>query len=81
MSNSGKELKKLLGRTNGLNESDAEDDDDDDDDDEVSIYYFKKENVLTTLILIQWHLPRFLSRCVMTVLVKYQCGFLGKARK
>lgn len=34
MSNSGKELKKLLGRTNGLNESDAEDDDDDDDDDE-----------------------------------------------
>ncbi|KAL1810189.1 hypothetical protein ACET3Z_027179 [Daucus carota] len=34
LSNSGKELKKLLGRTNGLNESDAEDDDDDDDDDE-----------------------------------------------
>lgn len=34
LSNSGKELKKLLGRTNGLNESDAEDDDDEDDDDE-----------------------------------------------
>ncbi|KAL8118116.1 hypothetical protein AgCh_015861 [Apium graveolens] len=34
LSNSGKELKKLLGRTNGLNESDAEDDDDDDDDDD-----------------------------------------------
>lgn len=31
LSNSGKELKKLLGRTTGLNESDAEDDDDDDD--------------------------------------------------
>ncbi|RDX68433.1 Transcription initiation factor IIF subunit alpha [Mucuna pruriens] len=32
LSKSGKELKKLLGRTSGLNESDAEDDDDDDDD-------------------------------------------------
>ncbi|KAJ0018468.1 hypothetical protein Pint_09701 [Pistacia integerrima] len=32
LSKSGKELKKLLGRTNGLNESEAEDDDDDDDD-------------------------------------------------
>lgn len=31
MSKSGKELKKLLGRANGMNESDAEDDDDDDD--------------------------------------------------
>ncbi|KAK1363473.1 Transcription initiation factor IIF subunit alpha [Heracleum sosnowskyi] len=31
LSNSGKELKKLLGRTNGLNESDAEDDDDEED--------------------------------------------------
>ncbi|XP_044496106.1 transcription initiation factor IIF subunit alpha [Mangifera indica] len=32
LSKSGKELKKLLGRTSGLNESEAEDDDDDDDD-------------------------------------------------
>ncbi|CAK7345100.1 unnamed protein product [Dovyalis caffra] len=32
LSKSGKELKKLLGKANGLNESDAEDDDDDDDD-------------------------------------------------
>ncbi|CAI9086903.1 OLC1v1020828C2 [Oldenlandia corymbosa var. corymbosa] len=32
LSKSGKELKKLLGRANGLNDSDAEDDDDDDDD-------------------------------------------------
>lgn len=32
LSKSGKELKKLLGRANGLNESDAEDDDDEDDD-------------------------------------------------
>ncbi|GAB2301030.1 hypothetical protein Dimus_035066 [Dionaea muscipula] len=31
LSKSGKELKKLLGRANGLNDSDAEDDDDDDD--------------------------------------------------
>ncbi|KAK7363803.1 hypothetical protein VNO77_05961 [Canavalia gladiata] len=31
LSKSGKELKKLLGRASGLNESDAEDDDDDDD--------------------------------------------------
>lgn len=31
LSKSGKELKKLLGKANGLNESDAEDDDDDDD--------------------------------------------------
>ncbi|KAJ4975928.1 hypothetical protein NE237_001034 [Protea cynaroides] len=31
LSKSGKELKKLLGRSNGLNDSDAEDDDDDDD--------------------------------------------------
>lgn len=31
LSKSGKELQKLLGRSNGLNESDAEDDDDDDD--------------------------------------------------
>ncbi|GMJ14550.1 hypothetical protein like AT4G12610 [Hibiscus trionum] len=33
LSKSGKELKKLLGKASGLNESDAEDDDDDDDDD------------------------------------------------
>ncbi|XP_042027462.1 transcription initiation factor IIF subunit alpha-like isoform X2 [Salvia splendens] len=32
LSKSGKELKKLLGRANGLNDSDSEDDDDDDDD-------------------------------------------------
>ena len=32
LSKSGKELKKLLGRANGLNDSDAEDEDDDDDD-------------------------------------------------
>lgn len=31
LSKSGKELKKLLGKANGLNESDAEEDDDDDD--------------------------------------------------
>lgn len=31
LSKSGKELKKLLGKANGLDESDAEDDDDDDD--------------------------------------------------
>lgn len=30
LSKSGKELKKLLGRASGMNESDAEDDDDDD---------------------------------------------------
>lgn len=37
LSNSGKELKKLLGRTTGLNESDVdvEDDDDDEDEDEI----------------------------------------------
>lgn len=35
LSKSGKELKKLLGRTSDLNESDDEDDDDDDDDDDV----------------------------------------------
>ncbi|XP_057960725.1 transcription initiation factor IIF subunit alpha isoform X2 [Malania oleifera] len=34
LSKSGKELKKLLGRTSGLNDSDLEDDDDDDDDDD-----------------------------------------------
>ncbi|GFP85113.1 transcription initiation factor iif subunit alpha [Phtheirospermum japonicum] len=34
LSKSGKELKKLLGRSNGLNDSDAEDDDDDDDTEE-----------------------------------------------
>ncbi|KAJ6864062.1 transcription initiation factor IIF subunit alpha-like isoform X1 [Populus alba x Populus x berolinensis] len=32
LSKSGKELKKLLGKANGLNESDVEDDDDDDED-------------------------------------------------
>uniref|UniRef100_A0A5B7BCI8 Transcription initiation factor IIF subunit alpha n=1 Tax=Davidia involucrata TaxID=16924 RepID=A0A5B7BCI8_DAVIN len=38
LSKSGKELKKLLGRTGGLNDSDAEDDDDDDDmDDEIGL--------------------------------------------
>ncbi|XP_061339847.1 transcription initiation factor IIF subunit alpha-like [Gastrolobium bilobum] len=38
LSKSGKELKKLLGRAGGLNESDAEEDDDDEDmDDEVGI--------------------------------------------
>lgn len=31
LSKSGKELKKLLGKAAGLNESDAEDDDEDDD--------------------------------------------------
>ncbi|XP_041995110.1 transcription initiation factor IIF subunit alpha-like [Salvia splendens] len=37
LSKSGKELKKLLGRSNGLNDSDSEDDDDDDDaDDDIS---------------------------------------------
>lgn len=37
LSKSGKELKKLLGKANGLNESDAEDDDDDDDmEDDIS---------------------------------------------
>uniref|UniRef100_M4C9A3 Transcription initiation factor IIF subunit alpha n=1 Tax=Brassica campestris TaxID=3711 RepID=M4C9A3_BRACM len=34
LSNSGKELKKLLGKANGLNESEEEDDDDDSDDEE-----------------------------------------------
>ncbi|PSS04675.1 Transcription initiation factor IIF subunit alpha like [Actinidia chinensis var. chinensis] len=34
LSKSGKELKKLLGRSGGLNDSDAEDDDDDDDTDD-----------------------------------------------
>ncbi|XP_010928148.1 transcription initiation factor IIF subunit alpha [Elaeis guineensis] len=37
LSKSGKELKKLLGRAAGLNESDAEDDDEDDDEDEVGM--------------------------------------------
>ncbi|CDP04476.1 unnamed protein product [Coffea canephora] len=37
LSKSGKELKKLLGRANGLNDSDAEDEDDDDDDMEDDI--------------------------------------------
>ncbi|XP_059663147.1 transcription initiation factor IIF subunit alpha [Cornus florida] len=37
LSKSGKELKKLLGRTSGLNDSDAEDDDDDEDDDEIGL--------------------------------------------
>ncbi|KAI5662264.1 hypothetical protein M9H77_21587 [Catharanthus roseus] len=37
LSKSGKELKKLLGKANGLNESDAEEDDDDDDmEDDIS---------------------------------------------
>ncbi|XP_037460500.1 transcription initiation factor IIF subunit alpha-like isoform X2 [Triticum dicoccoides] len=36
LSKSGKELKKLLGRSSGQNESDADDDDDEDDDDESS---------------------------------------------
>ncbi|XP_057764988.1 transcription initiation factor IIF subunit alpha-like [Salvia miltiorrhiza] len=37
LSKSGKELKKLLGRANGLDDSDAEDDDDDDDtEDDIS---------------------------------------------
>lgn len=35
LSISGKELKKLLGRANGMNDSDTEDDDDDDEDDDV----------------------------------------------
>ncbi|KAJ8759715.1 hypothetical protein K2173_009816 [Erythroxylum novogranatense] len=35
LSKSGKELKELLGRAGGLNDSDAEDDDDDEDDDEI----------------------------------------------
>lgn len=37
LSKSGKELKKLLGRAAGLNESDADDDEEDDDDDEVGM--------------------------------------------
>ncbi|KAI4295992.1 hypothetical protein L6164_035985 [Bauhinia variegata] len=38
LSKSGKELKKLLGRASGMNESEAEDDDDDDDvDDDVGL--------------------------------------------
>ncbi|EYU27712.1 hypothetical protein ABFS82_13G131500 [Erythranthe guttata] len=37
LSKSGKELKKLLGRSNGMDDSDAEDDDDDDDDMEDDI--------------------------------------------
>ncbi|ESQ38193.1 hypothetical protein EUTSA_v10028564mg [Eutrema salsugineum] len=36
LSKSGKELKKLLGKSNGLNESDEEDDDDSDDDEETN---------------------------------------------
>ncbi|GAA0159346.1 general transcription factor [Lithospermum erythrorhizon] len=35
LSKSGKELKKLLGRANGMNDSDGDDDDDDDDDDDL----------------------------------------------
>lgn len=37
MSKSGKELKKLLGKANGMNESDAEDDDEDE---EVRMHLF-----------------------------------------
>nr|KAJ0197417.1 hypothetical protein LSAT_V11C700347850 [Lactuca sativa] len=38
LSQSGKELKKLLGKNNGVNDSEPEQDDDDDDDDDVSIF-------------------------------------------
>ncbi|URE40641.1 Transcription initiation factor IIF subunit alpha [Musa troglodytarum] len=37
LSKSGRELKKLLGRTAGLNESDGDEDDEDDDDDEIGM--------------------------------------------
>ncbi|CAL9068860.1 unnamed protein product [Musa banksii] len=37
LSKSGKELKKLLGRAAGLNESDGEEEDDDDDDEEIGM--------------------------------------------
>ncbi|URD82286.1 Transcription initiation factor IIF subunit alpha [Musa troglodytarum] len=37
LSKSGKELKKLLGRAAGLNESDGEEEEDDDDDDEIGM--------------------------------------------
>ncbi|CAH9148849.1 unnamed protein product [Cuscuta epithymum] len=36
LSESGKELKKILGKANGMNESDPEDDDDDDEEDDFS---------------------------------------------
>ncbi|KAF7116444.1 hypothetical protein RHSIM_RhsimUnG0028500 [Rhododendron simsii] len=42
LSKSGKELKKLLGRTGGLDDSDAEDDDDDDDVSLCDAYCFLK---------------------------------------
>lgn len=40
LSKSGKELKKLLGRAGGLNDSDADDDDDDEDVSYLSSLYF-----------------------------------------
>ena len=46
LSKSGKELKKLLGRAGGLNDSDAEEEDDDDDED-VS---FADANCITFLV-------------------------------
>lgn len=45
LSKSGKELKKLLGKANGLNESD-EDDDDDDDVSFVSLLWVTKSRCL-----------------------------------
>ncbi|KQJ96401.1 transcription initiation factor IIF subunit alpha isoform X2 [Brachypodium distachyon] len=44
LSKSGKELKKLLGRASGQNESDADEDDEDDDDDESSPVLAPKQN-------------------------------------
>ncbi|XP_022868307.1 transcription initiation factor IIF subunit alpha-like isoform X1 [Olea europaea var. sylvestris] len=48
LSKSGKELKKLLGRANGLSDSDGEDDDDDDDDmeDDISPVLAPKKEAL-----------------------------------
>ena len=45
LSKSGKELKKLLKRTGGLNDSDGEDDDDDDDDDVRSFCASYEQNL------------------------------------
>ncbi|GAB4830774.1 Transcription initiation factor IIF subunit alpha [Ancistrocladus abbreviatus] len=61
LSKSGKELKKLLGRTNGLNDSDAEDDDDDDD---VSFVSFKLTDLIRVFNLqpaVHLHLNFFLD--------------------
>lgn len=75
LSKSGKELKKLLGKSNGLNESEEEDDDDDSDD--VSPLQFPTQLDLFNSEAHSFDYTFCYSKLVLIQVYYSECRFIG----